>query len=222
MSSKFSRILKNRSIQGQNLEVRLGILFLVSGFLLSILATILTLSYSYGFWIVFPNGLMALVCILIPVFSKNIKKSAYIALILVGLFYYPFIFSIAGGVEGPAPIYFLVIIVYTSLYFRGKKVIYLDGFFVIYFVLIVLIANRYPQFINANNINFLKSIDIIISVVSVSIVISFVTIASFTVYRQEYQVNEALMKELEARNEELKILSTKDHLTNVYNRRYFF
>lgn len=217
----FKKQYNLKNVFDKDLETRVGTIFLISGFVMASLAFILTLYYSFNWWVVLVNVLVAVTCLVIPMFSRDLKQTSFIMLLVVGVFYYPFIFLIVGGISGPAPIYFTVVIAYISLYLEESKARPLNIFLIIYFIGLVVVAEVYPNLVFDIERSFVTPFDISFAVVTVSVVIAFVSAATFRGYREEHQKNLELMKKLEESNKLLKELSILDQLTNVYNRRHF-
>ena len=66
-----------------------------------------------------------------------------------------------------------------------------------------------------------RIIELCMTVISVSIIMSIITSITFTSYSKERDHVIDLMNELKKKNRELEQLSIKDQLTGIYNRRRF-
>ncbi len=217
----FYKVLKAINFREKTLEERLSITFLSTGFFMSTLASITSVVNNFDWGLIVPSLIVAITCVLLPIFSSDLVKSTWIALFLVGIFYFPFIFMVAGGVRGPAPIYFVLLVAYMAFYFEGKKALFINAFLIFYYIGIIAIGYNYPELISSRDNEFLRSVDISVAVVSVSIVISIIASATFKGYKVEHRKTVSLMKELELQNERLTELSILDQLSGVYNRRHF-
>lgn len=206
--------------KGIELKDRLSITFLATGFFMSTLALVTSIINEYDFIMLLPSIIVSLTCLVLPLISRNLVKSTWVALFLIGLFYFPFIFTIAGGVRGPAPIYFVLLVAYMAFYFEGKKVFIINSFLILFYATIIIFGYTHPELIYSRENDFLRFVDITVAVVSVSIVISIISGTTFKEYKEEHRKTISLMKELEHQNDQLKELSIMDQLSGVYNRRH--
>ncbi|AIO18537.1 Response regulator PleD [Candidatus Izimaplasma bacterium HR1] len=213
--------LKNFRLQEKDLRSRLSVIFLLTGFILSLVGFLTTVFMSQPYWYVIPNILVMLMCLIIPLLADDLDKITLYALYVVGILYFPYIYYTSGGNYGPTPIYFVMIVAYMAFYMEGKRLIITNSLFVIYYVTIMIFGFQNPNIPVAYIDEISRLIDYIVAVISVSLVISVISNSTFRGYTKEHEKTFSLMKELETQNDKLKELSIKDQLTGVYNRRYF-
>ena len=125
-----------------DLKHRLSVIFLLTGLLLSTLAVVVTFAFGSPFWMNIPNILIALLCLLVPIFfADKLLRNTIAALIIVGCLYFPFLFFTNGGNAGSGPLYFIMIIIYFSFYLDKRKLLLVELSFVVFYSLIMLFAD---------------------------------------------------------------------------------
>lgn len=204
------------------LKERLALIFYVVGFGLSVIAFTTTLLLGMSFWINIPNVVVMLLCLLLPfVYPKDFVKLAKIILYFVAFFFLPITYYINGGHNGVGILYFLMMAIYFTFYYEGRKLIKIFIFLLMFYTFVIISGYLYPQLVISYTDDTSRIIDIVISFVSIALVISILANVIFMSYRIEKESNEFLLEELEKQNLQLELLSTIDQLTCVYNRRFF-
>ena len=189
------------------LKERLTLIFYMAGFGLSVIAIITTFLLGKPFWVNTPNLLLMLSCLLLPfLYPNNFDKIVKIVLYSVAFVYLPISYYINGGHEGIGILYFLMVVIYFNFFYEGKKLAKVIGSVLTLYVVVIIMGYIYPELITYHINDTSRIIDMIMSFVSISIVISLVSNVIFYSYRIEKDDKE---------------LSTTDQLTEVYNRRYF-
>ncbi len=204
------------------LKERLTIIFYMAGFGFSVIAVVTTFLLGKPFWVNIPNLLLLLSCLLLPfLYPNNFEKVVKIVLYSVAFIYLPISYYINGGDEGIGVLYFLMVVVYFNFFFDGKRLAKVISAVLALYVGIIIMGYIYPSLITYHVTDASRIIDIILSFVSISILISVVSNIIFYNYRIEKDNKEFLLKELKKQNNTLELLSTTDQLTEVYNRRHF-
>lgn len=204
------------------LKERLTLIFYVVGFISGIVAFITTASLGMHYLINIPNVLIILLCVLLPfIYPKDFVKIATIMVYFVSFLYLPVTYYINGGHNGVGILYYLMMTIYISFYFEGKKLLLILGSIFAFYISTIIIGYIFPQLIIEYASDLSRLIDIVISFVSVSIVVAILANTIFVSYRIEKDNNQELLEELEKQNSKLELLSTMDQLTGVYNRRYY-
>lgn len=205
-----------------NLENRLSVIFLLTGFLLSGVAFVLTLIFQLPAWMNSFNLACMIMCLVLPIIMPGrLFQATIIALLFVAFIYFPFVFFTNAGNYGTAPIYFVMIMVYFAFYLKGARLIAASAILLMYYTLIMIFGYMYPELVVPYPDEISKMIDLCVAFISVSIVMSIIAGTTFSGYKEERDQVAELMSKLERRNKELELLSNKDPLTGVYNRRYF-
>ena len=204
------------------LKERLTLIFYVTGFILSIIAFTTTLLIGMPFWLNIPNLTIMILCLFLPfLFPNNISEIGLKFLYFVAFIYLPITYFTNGGHNGVGILYFLMIIVYISFFLEGKKLLYMLILSLTYYTVLIVLGYYVPALIIPYADDTSRFIDIVVSLVGISIILSVISNAVFRNYNLEKNQVYSLMKELEDRNERLETLSNTDQLTEVYNRRYF-
>lgn len=213
--------IKRLSVRKGPLKRRLSVVFLFTGFLLATLGFFTTIILGDPFYVNYPNLLVSIMCILIPILFDDLEKPTTIALYLVGLIFFPYLFFSMGGIRGPGFMYFLMITIYFSFFLKGKKLLLTNSFLLVFYTAIILFSFNNPEFGFTHHDPITHVSNILIGLISISIAIGIIANSTFSEYNKERETIKNLLKELEEQNEILMGLSTKDQLTGVYNRRYF-
>lgn len=212
--------LKRIFSKNKSLEEKLSVLFIIIGMILSFSAILVTILYSQPWWHFVIHLSIALLTLGVPLYSDNLEKNILVMLVIVGTLYFPFIYFMNAGNNGPGPIYFLLIIAYYAFYLQQKQLVITLTFFVVYYLSIITIGQFYPSLVVAYTDDSSKYIDLMVAIASVSLVIAIIANTTFRNYQKERRITEGLLKRLEEQNDMLTELSIKDQLTDVYNRRY--
>ncbi len=169
-----------------------------------------------------PNIIMMLACLSLPViFKKRLLDATIVTLLIVGLFYFPFLYFTNGGNEGAAPFYFIMLVCYYAFYLRGKQLIIITSAFLIIYPSIMVFGHLNPDLITPYTDSLTRLIDILIAVASISITLALIANTTFRGYQTEKERVLDLAKNVIKQNELLEELSIRDQLTEIYNRGYF-
>lgn len=204
------------------LRNRLTVIFLLTGFAFSTIGFLLTLIFQQPLWMNTFNLLCMFVCLILPIImTDRLIQASVVALFFVSVIYFPFIYFTTAGNHGPAPIYFVMILVYLAFYLQGTKLFVSLFFLLIYYTIIMVVGYMHSELVVPYHDETSKIIELCMTVISVSVVMSIIASITFTSYNQERDHVIDLMNELKKKNRELEQLSIKDQLTGIYNRRRF-
>ncbi len=205
-----------------DLEDMLSVILFIAAIILASGAFITNASFGHSFALNSPNILIALMLVLGPIVFKNhLKLVSKIQLIIVGFLYMPFLYFTNNGYLGAGPVYFIMVIVYFPFYFQRKQLLIFSSLLIGFYVLLYYIGYRYPSLILEYPDKTTALIDNLVGLVSVGIIVTLVGAVSFGGYLRERNQILSLLTNLEKKNDELEKLTITDHLTNIYNRRYF-
>lgn len=209
-------------IKSLDLKERLSVIFLRTGAAMTLVGFVLSLVFSMPFMMSAPHFLMMIICLGLPVlFRDNLHKATVFVLSIVGFLYFPFVFFTNAGNQGAAPLYFVLIMVYFSFYFTGKRLALTIFIFVAYDLFIMLLAYAYPFMVTPYPDALSAFIDLCVAVSLVGSIMAVIAYTTFNGYHKERVNSDELLIELEQRNKELEYLSVRDPLTGIYTRRYF-
>ncbi len=204
------------------LKDRLSVIFLLTGFICSGIAFILTLIFQMPFWMNSFNLTCMLICLLLPmILYDRLFQSTIFVLLFVAVIYFPFMFFTNAGNYGSAPIYFVMIMVYFAFYLKGIWFFITFSVLLTYYIIIMIYGYIHPELVIPYPDAMSGLIDLCASVIAVSIVMSIIAGTTFSSYNKERDHVISLMDELEYKNKELELLAIKDQLTDVFNRRHF-
>lgn len=221
MKQTFNFRLKRIVKKDIDLRDRLSLMFVATGFSLSLFGVGLSIVMSLPYWYLLPNLMLALLCFIAPFVSDNIRKPTSVILLIVAYLYVPFLFFSSGGLKSSAALFFVMITIYEAFYYKGKALIFHVIMSLILYTTIIIYSQQFPEFLIIEGLIIGKTESAIIGVVMVSMVISILAITTFNGYNNEHKKSTCLMLELEKQNEKLRELSVKDQLTELYNRRHF-
>ncbi|MDC7219773.1 MAG: GGDEF domain-containing protein [Spirochaetales bacterium] len=204
------------------LKDQLYVIFFSVSACLSVIGFLLGILFQVSFLMNLPHLIIILMCLFLPVIlRKSIRNTTYVIILFGSLFYIPFVFLTNNGYEGAAPIYMVMIIVFYAFHLKGKKLLYVVAFFIVYYISIIIWTFCHPEVIVPYHDEISHLIDLSVAVASVSAVLVFVSYSAFNGYKKERQVVTGLMEELKIRNKALEELSIRDQLTNTFSREYF-
>ena len=130
------------------LKERLTLIFYMTGFVLSVVAFTTTLLLGMSFWINIPNIVVMMLCLFLPfVFPKDFAEMAKIMVYTVSFLYLPITYFLNGGHNGVGVLYFLMMIIYFTFYFEGKKLLKLIVFLVVLYTTIIIVGYMNPKLI---------------------------------------------------------------------------
>ncbi len=217
----FKYRMKRLNFKYGSLERRLSIVFLLTGCLLSFIGFFTTILVGDPFWFNIPNLFVGMMCLLIPILFDDLIKPTTVALYVVAVLFFPYLFFTMGGIRGSGFIYFIMITIYFAFFLKGKKLLITNTLLLVLYSIVIVYSFLNPHFGFNHHDPLTHLINIIIGVVSVSLVISIIAYSTFKEYSKERDTIRDLMTELEKQNVTLTSLSIKDQLTDVYNRRHF-
>ncbi len=226
MENKFTAIIKKHPLFGLSnkaaLEDKLSSILRLSAVLMSLIGFITNALFGYSFLLNLPNLLVAFMLLTLPIiFPNDLDKVSKFELFVVGVLYFPYIYFTNNAYLGAAPIYFTIIIVYLSFYLKKKELIFTIVTLVIYYSSLFIFTYYYPNTYMEYPDALTGIIDYTVALILMSIIVATLGATTYKGYRREKKHTEILMEQLEIKNKELEILTNMDHLTNIYNRKYF-
>lgn len=218
MINRIFRFLRS----GKTLENRLSVYFLSTGIVMSTLAFVLGTVFQVPFWMNFPSLIIAIMCISLPIiFEEKTGQYTIVALFIVGVFYFPFLFFTNGGSHGGGPYYFIMITSFFAFYLKGKQLVVLESFFIFYYLTVILFAHFNPSYVVPFDNQISQTMDIIVAVTALSIVMVLISTTTFRSYERERRVADHFVREVKERNNMLESITKIDYLTSLYNKEYF-
>lgn len=203
------------------LSVRLYIVFFVVSASLSVVGLILGILFRMPFWMNIPHIIVILMCLVMPlILNRPIKETTKWVMYFGAIIYIPFVFFTNGGINGAAPIYLVMIIVFFAFHFSGKGLVLFVAGLNIYYVFLVIMSYMYPAFVVPYPDETSHLIDLIVAVVAVSVVLVLVAYYAYNGYKEERERVLDLMDELKEQNKILEERSIRDQLTKIYTRRH--
>ncbi len=203
------------------LNDRMSMVLLTTGAILSTIALIISIAFGMPFFMHLPHVLMIFICIGFPIIFKNsLTVASFTALYFVSFVYFPFVYYTNNGINGSGPYYFIMIIVYFAFYRKGLRLVGILSALVVFYIGVILSGYFFPQLITEYPDTISQYIDIVISLISVSIVLSVIASLTYIEYNKEKDIAIKLASDLEDRNKKLRLLTITDPLTNVYSRQY--
>jgi diguanylate cyclase (GGDEF)-like protein len=214
---KFLKIVSTYS-----LEEKISLVLLISGLTMSAFGFVTNVLFNMPFSQNWPNLLNVVYLLIVLVFfNQRIFEVSRITILLIGFFYFPYLFDMSNGHIGAGPIYFLMIIVYIAFFLRGKSLVFVLLILLSFYSSLIIMSFNNPDLVVPYPDEMTRLIDITIAFVTVGIVVSIIGYLVFTEYNKEKEIIEELMTELKQQNVELELTSITDPLTKVFNRRYF-
>ncbi len=226
MKNKFVAIMKKHPIfeisKNSALEDKLSAILMVSAFLMSLIGFITNTFFGCSFLLNLPNLLVALMLLSLPLlFPNELEKVSKFELFVVAVLYLPYIYFTNNAYLGAAPIYFTIIIVYLSFYLKKRELIVTIITLVLFYSSLFVFTYYYPDSYMKYPDALTGIIDYTVALVLMSVVVASLGAQTYRGYRKEKEHTDALMEELEIKNKELETLTNMDHLTKIYNRKYF-
>ncbi len=226
MKNKLIAMMKKHPVFGLNnkstLEDKLSAILISSAFLMSLIGFITNALFGYSFLLNLPNLLIAFMLLTLPlIFPNELEKVNKFELFMVAVLYFPYIYFTNNAYLGATPIYFTIIIVYLSFYLKKKDLIIAITTLVILYSSLFIYTYLYPETYMEYSDTLTGVIDYTVALILMSVVVATLGTTTYRGYRDEKKHTESLMEQLETKNKELEILTNMDHLTQIYNRKYF-
>ena len=148
------------------------------------------------------NFLCMFICLVLPIIMiDKLIQASVVALFFVSTIYFPFIYFTTAGNHGPAPLYFVMILVYLAFYLQGTRLFISLFFLIIYYSIIMVFGYMHSEFVIPYHDEASKIIELCMIVISVSIIMSIITSITFTSYSKERDHVIELMNELKKKTE---------------------
>ncbi len=188
--------MKNRLRQiigtyfGPNLDfrVRLFNVLAMGGTVISLGMALVGIATQVGLWNVVVNFISAALSFLLLCYSKRTGRYQLcymITIIAIFMVLFPIMFFTAGGYHSGMPSFFVFAVAFTILMLEGKKAIAMSIFEILLYLVICIIAFRYPQLVNVWDTEQDLLTDIIVGFVSVSAVLGTMLYVHFKLYNQQ-------------------------------------
>lgn len=218
--AKIGKLLdKYRTLE---LSLRLYIVFFVVSASLSIVGLALGIMFEVPFWMNIPHIMVILLCLVLPIILRqSIKVTTKWVMFFGAFIYIPFVFFTNGGINGAAPIYLVMIIVFFAFHFTGKGLAVFVICLNVYYIALVIVSYLYPTIVVPYPDEISKLIDLVVAVISVSVVLVIVAYYAYNGYKVERKRAYKLMEEVTEQNRILEERSIQDQLTKIYTRKYF-
>lgn len=146
-------------------------------------------------------------------YNKSHRGALFLSTMFNGILF-PIIFITTGGIDGGMPLYFILGLFLSVLILHGKHRVYLLILFIILDICLIVFGYFYPEYI----VPFETRVSRLFEIVFSFLIVSISTCVVLIVLIKQYTIEQ---KKVEKLNRNLKELSIKDPLTNLYNRRYF-
>ncbi len=226
MKNRFTIIMKKHPVfrlsNKSPLEDKLSAILMSSAFLMSFIGFITNALFGYSFILNLPNLLVAFILLTLPlIFPNELEKVSKFELFIVAVLYFPYIYFTNNAYLGAAPIYFTIMIVYLSFYLKNKELFVAITTLVIFYSSLFIFTYNYPDTYIEYPDTLTGIIDYTVALVLMSVVVAILGTTTYRGYRKEKTHTANLMEQLEIKNKELEILTNMDHLTKIYNRKYF-
>ena len=175
---------------GPNLEfrVRLFNVLAMGGTVTSLAMALVGIATNVGLGNVVMNFISAVLSFLLLHYSKRTGRYQLcymITIIAIFMVLFPIMFFTAGGYHSGMPSFFVFAVAFTILMLEGKKAIVMFIFEILLYLVICIIAFRYPQLVKAWDREQDLLTDIIVGFVSVSGVLGTMLYLHFRLYNQQ-------------------------------------
>lgn len=208
---------KNFWSQQNTLEKQLFWIIIIIGNIITFASTIITIIENLGIFASVCSCICSAFMIAILIIAYKFKKQhqCYIAMCyFLNCVLLPITFFSCGGIDSGMMLYFIVSIFLCTPCLKGKLKIITFAVSLIFLTSSVIISAFYPQLVSGINLRE-SYIDIVSSFVLTSLCIFIISSKILGTYEKEKKKTDDLLKQLD-------IISKKDALTGLYNRRVLF